>query len=283
MAPLDVGGAIGGIAETAIGGAGGAAKTAAGAVSTATNAVNKAKGQYDDAKGMLGMFNEMQGYITKIQDAWEEYQYLIIFVGCLIILIYVSAAIYCCFHFMHDFFRCACCCVSCTYKCERYLWKHRGPTTDCLCRPCKRSSSKGDKDKDKGKEKAEYHRCSKMCLWFVPRSTRMDLEKQHGDLRKGWFDATYCARGCGRSELPNDPDERLKWHWYGHERSRTYRVLKGCAPHDRSTKKAVEYEKEEKREKYWRNLVNGKDKLGDKAGSWKDRVPLQWAKDNEKV
>ncbi|OCF74898.1 hypothetical protein I204_03741 [Kwoniella mangroviensis CBS 8886] len=215
MAPLDlgdVGGAVAGAAETAVGGAkgavetatsagGGAAKTAAGAVATATNAVNDAKGKYDDAKGMLGMFTKMQDFITK---------------------------------------------------------------------------------GDKKKEKEDYHKCSLICLKTVPRSTRMELEKQHGDLRKGWFDSTYFARSCGRVELPEDPEERAKWHWYGHEDQRIHRMISGCVPSGNEEERLEkEYERRKKREKYWKNLTKGVDKLGENAGSWKKRVNKDWAKEND--
>lgn len=43
------------------------------------------------------------------------------------------------------------------------------------------------------------------------------MERQHGDLTKGWWDLTYFARAGGRYELPEDPVERAKWHWWGHE------------------------------------------------------------------
>ncbi|KAE8539719.1 hypothetical protein D1P53_003655 [Cryptococcus gattii VGV] len=33
----------------------------------------------------------------------------------------------------------------------------------------------------------------------------------------GWWDPTYFARAGGRYELPEDPVERAKWHWWGHE------------------------------------------------------------------
>ncbi|WWD05815.1 hypothetical protein V865_003898 [Kwoniella europaea PYCC6329] len=292
MAPLDigdVGGAVAGAAETAVGGAkgavetatsagGGAAKTAAGAVATATNAVNDAKGKYDDAKGMLGMFSKMQDFITKIQDAWDKYQTLIIFVVCFIIFLYITMTIYCCYHFIHDFFRCACCCVRCTYKCEKYLWKHRGPISNCLCKPCKSRNSKGDKKK----EKEDYHKCSAICLKTVPRSTRMELEKQHGDLRKGWFDSTYFARSCGRVELPEVPEERAKWHWYGHEDQRIHRMASGCVPSGNEEERLEkEYERRKKRETYWKNLARGVDKLRENAGSWKKRVNKDWAKEND--
>ncbi|WVW80057.1 hypothetical protein I302_102030 [Kwoniella bestiolae CBS 10118] len=277
MAPLDlgdVGGAVAGAAETAVGGAkgvvetatsggAGAAKTAAGAVATATNAVNDVKGKYEDAKGMLGMFTKMQDLITKIQNAWDKYQYLIIFVVCLIIFLYITITIYCCYHFIHDFFRCACCCVRCTYKCEQFLWKHReGICTRMLCKPCVSSDDK----------KKANHSCSALCLKTVPRSTRMELEKQHGDLRRGWFDPTYLGRSCGRFELPEDPGERAKWHWYGHEDQRIHRVVGACLPTENAgDRREAEEKKQQRRARYWGKLMSGVDKLG-AGGSWTKRV-----------
>nr|XP_019010593.1 uncharacterized protein I206_05067 [Kwoniella pini CBS 10737]OCF49374.1 hypothetical protein I206_05067 [Kwoniella pini CBS 10737] len=252
MAPLD----IGGIAETAVNGAAGAietatkgadgvAKTAAGAVSTATNAVNNVKGQYDDAKGMLGMFTQIQGYITKIQDAWDKYQYLIIF--------------------------------------GKYLWKNRNKKliNNYLCKICLINSN--DKNKNKN-EKENYHKFSKICLKFIPKKIRIELEKQHGDLRKGWFDSTYFIRQCGRIELPNEPEERIKWYWYGHENSKIHKILKFCfLPKNYKEKRLEkEFEKENKRSKYFNNLIKGEDKLGYKSSDWRDRVNRSWLKEKER-
>ncbi|WWC72279.1 uncharacterized protein I206_106241 [Kwoniella pini CBS 10737] len=290
MAPLD----IGGIAETAVNGAAGAietatkgadgvAKTAAGAVSTATNAVNNVKGQYDDAKGMLGMFTQIQGYITKIQDAWDKYQYLIIFVVCLIIFIYISITIYCCYHFMIDCFHFSCCYINFIYKIERYLWKNRNKKliNNYLCKICLINSN--DKNKNKN-EKENYHKFSKICLKFIPKKIRIELEKQHGDLRKGWFDSTYFIRQCGRIELPNEPEERIKWYWYGHENSKIHKILKFCfLPKNYKEKRLEkEFEKENKRSKYFNNLIKGEDKLGYKSSDWRDRVNRSWLKEKER-
>ncbi|ODO04679.1 hypothetical protein I350_05288 [Cryptococcus amylolentus CBS 6273] len=54
-----------------------------------------------------------------------------------------------------------------------------------------------------------------------------DLEKQHGDLKKGWSDPTYMARACGRHELPEEPMARARWHWWGHEDGYVHRVVVG--------------------------------------------------------
>ncbi|TYJ59191.1 hypothetical protein B9479_000180 [Cryptococcus floricola] len=56
-----------------------------------------------------------------------------------------------------------------------------------------------------------------------------DLEKQHGDLKKGWSDPTYMARACGRHELPEEPMARARWHWWGHEDGYVHRVVVGTA------------------------------------------------------
>ncbi|WWC87784.1 uncharacterized protein L201_002676 [Kwoniella dendrophila CBS 6074] len=295
MAPIDfgdVGGAIKGAADTAVdgakgvvetatSGAGGAAKTAAGAVATATSAVNGVKGQFDDAEGMLGMFTKMQDFITKIQEAWDKYRYLIIFIVCFIIFIYVFATLYCCYHFIHDCFRCGCCCISCTYKFEKYLWKHRGPCISCLCKPCRSKESKystnengGEKGRIK-KEKQDYHKCSSYCLKIIPKTTKMELEKQHGNLRKGWFDSTYFfARSCGRFELPENPNEKLNYHWYGKENSFQHKYFFRFCVSSSSSKKDekldAEYDKLAKKNKFWKKLEKTN------AENWKDRVPKSW-------
>lgn len=156
--------------------------------------------------------------VLKIEGYWNEYKNLIIFsksffthksltckVFATIVTFYVLCILYCCYHCVHDFCRCCCCYVRCTYKCERWCWRHRGPSIS-YCKLCCHAA-----------EKQDFHKCSRWCLYLVPRSIRNDLERQHGDLTKGWWDLTYFARAGGRYELPEDPVERAKWHWWGHE------------------------------------------------------------------
>ncbi|WRT65626.1 uncharacterized protein IL334_002571 [Kwoniella shivajii] len=274
MAPIDigdVGGAITGVAGTAVEGAKGAAKTASGAVATATSAVNNAKGKYDDAQGMLGWFTKIQGYITRIQDAWNGHKYLIMFLVGLIIFLYMSITIYCCYHFIHDFFRCGCCCVRCTYKSEKWIYQK-----------IKSSSSSTNKERDDDDAKVN-HKCSKCCLLSIPRTTRMELEKQHGDLRKGWSDSTYfLARDCGRIDLPQDPIERSKWHWYGHETKNPtrFRYMNKCIPtnvtqKNKDERQVKEVIKAKERIRYWMGLKDGIDPFSNSglgSSSWEDRV-----------
>nr|ODO02465.1 hypothetical protein L204_01201 [Cryptococcus depauperatus CBS 7855] len=91
--------------------------------------------------------------------------------------------------------------------------------------PEKGDPEKGDPEKGHPKE-VGWHRISKCCLKCVPKSIKHDMEKQHGNLEKGWFDPTYIARGFGRQHVPNDNiEEKVKWNWWGHEDGRMHRFV----------------------------------------------------------
>ncbi|WVF66991.1 hypothetical protein IAT40_001734 [Kwoniella sp. CBS 6097] len=269
--PIDLGGVgddIEHVAGNAVGGATSVAEKATSAAAEATGKVGDIKNQADEAAGMLKMFKQIQ----ELERYWNEYKNLIIFIVCLIIFIYVASLIYCCYHFVHDFCRCAGCCVKCVWKSEECLRKNGFRCMRYCCRKC--ASSRHQKD---GTErKADYHGCSNCCLKMVPRSTRLDLEKQHGDLRKGWIDSTYVGRSCGRYELPDDPVERAKWHWWGHETLNPYRyrMMAFLLPWSLDKEKRIEQElAQQKRKAEYRRKMKGLAKrLGDDAGDLRDRV-----------
>ncbi|WVQ94624.1 hypothetical protein IAU59_001704 [Kwoniella sp. CBS 9459] len=272
--PLDLGGVgddIQNVAGDAVGGATSAAAKATSAAAEATGKVGDIQNQADEAAGMMKMFKQIQD----LEKYWNQYKNLIIFVVCLIIFIYVASLIYCCYHFVHDFCRCAGCCVKCAWKSEECLRKNGFRCVRYCCRQCS-SISRHRQKRGRGESKADYHGCSNCCLKMVPRSTRLDLEKQHGDLRKGWIDSTYVGRSCGRYELPDDPVERAKWHWWGHETLNPYRyqTMAYLFPWSLNKEKRIEQELllQRRKAEYRRKMKARVKKLGNDAGDLKDRV-----------
>ncbi|WVO13255.1 hypothetical protein L204_100868 [Cryptococcus depauperatus] len=249
MAPLpfdvgDIGNKITSVGNTAVKGATDVASTVTsgatdivstasnkveGAIETATNqvghiiasaadAVDELINQGQDLLGFLKLLNQLQKLIgqiiAQIADYWKKYKHLILFAIVLIITILILARLYCCYHCIHDCCRCCCCCIKCTFKCE---YKEGDPE--------KGDPEKGDPEKGHPKE-VGWHRISKCCLKCVPKSIKHDMEKQHGNLEKGWFDPTYIARGFGRQHVPNDNiEEKVKWNWWGHEDGRMHRFV----------------------------------------------------------
>ncbi|OCF39076.1 hypothetical protein I317_07146 [Kwoniella heveanensis CBS 569] len=272
--PLDLGGvgdSIEDVADDAVGGATSVAAQATSAAAEATNKVGDIKNQADEAAGMLKMFKQIQ----ELEKYWDQYKNLIIFIVCLIIFIYVASMIYCCYHFVHDFCRCAGCCVKCVWKSEECLRKNGFRCVRYCCRKCSNSRGRHRQDRE-GERKSDYHGCSNCCLKMVPRSTRLDLEKQHGDLRKGWMDSTYVGRSCGRYELPEDPVERAKWHWWGHETLNPYRyrTMAFLFPWSLNKEKRLERELAQQKRKveYRRKMKSLARELGRDAGDLKDRI-----------
>ncbi|WVR03888.1 hypothetical protein IAU60_000887 [Kwoniella sp. DSM 27419] len=280
MPPLDLGGVgdtLGGVADKVTDGAGGALATAtegaggvvATAVAGAQGAIETAQDQVNQVSGLLGWLKQIQRYIDQIQEYWDQYQDLIIFIFCLIVFIYVMSLIYCCYHCCHDFCRCAGCYLKCTWRIEEFIRKRGWRSLKWCCRRLAHSSSRpGSTGKN------DYHGCSDCCLKMVPRATRMDLEKQHGDLRGGWHDPTYLGRACGRYELPDDPVERAKWHWWGHETWRRASCMIWLFPcgTDKQKRVTAELEMQRKRDAYYEKLRRGIDSMGDEAGDWGRRI-----------
>ncbi|WVQ78712.1 hypothetical protein IAT38_000799 [Cryptococcus sp. DSM 104549] len=292
----------GGAANTVKDGAGGAVATATegagNVVASATSVASDIQDQINNASGLLKWMDELKKWITKLEGYWNEYKNWIIFstpmsssfssladrapVFALIVTIYILSILYCCYHCFHDFCRCCCCYIKCTYRTERWCWRTCGPCCMRNCKSCCNSIGKRD-----------FHACSRCCVRAVPEGMRKDLEKQHGDLRKGWCDATYVGRACGRYELPDDPVERAKWHWWGHEEGWVHLAVENTlwclgTALDKEKRLAKELGSAEKRDKYFTKLSNGVDKLADSlgktggtAGEWTDRVNRQWAQSRE--
>ncbi|KAK8861518.1 hypothetical protein IAR55_002339 [Kwoniella newhampshirensis] len=283
-----------GAATTAVKGAEGVASTVQGAIATASSAVGGGISDINNAKGMLKWFVAVQNWITKIEGYWNHYMNLIIFIVCLIIAIYVICILYCCYHFVHDFCRCCCCYIKCTYHVERFCYRHCKSciNTERHKRHLRQSNAQQDDQNDRGSQgggdgEGYRHGCSRFCLGCVPDKTRLDLERQHGDLSKGWFDPTYAVRACGRYELPNDPLQRSKWHWWGHEDTLIHRWVENTlecfgTTVDKEKRLLKELRSKQKREQYWTDLVDRTEDLGKRVGGgnddWRGRVHEQWAR-----
>lgn len=226
------------------------------------------------AAGLLKWMEKIQDWITKIEGYWDEYKNLIIFIFAAIVTLYVLCILYCCYHCVHDFCRCCCCYVKCTYKCERWCWRHRGPCISCCKSGCH------------AVERQDYHKCSRCCLKSVPRSIRNELERQHGDLRKGWWDPTYFARACGRYELPENPVERAKWHWWGHEEGWVHNGVESslqCLGRtiDKNKRLTKELSSAARRDEHFTKLFQqmsrAEGRMRQEGGDLKDRINHQWA------
>nr|ODN85171.1 hypothetical protein L203_05123 [Cryptococcus depauperatus CBS 7841] len=124
---------------------------------------------------------------------------------------------------------------------------------------------KGDPEKGDPKE-AGWHGLSRCCLKVVPKSIKHDMEKQHGNPEEGWFDPTYIARACGRHELPAKPEEKIKWHWWGHKDGWMHHFAVSLMECMGKTKKEIEdmdalrlakeWEKNARNREYWSRLLD---------------------------
>ncbi|WVN85773.1 uncharacterized protein L203_100924 [Cryptococcus depauperatus CBS 7841] len=122
-------------------------------------------------------------------------------------------------------------------------------------------------DPEKGDPKeAGWHGLSRCCLKVVPKSIKHDMEKQHGNPEEGWFDPTYIARACGRHELPAKPEEKIKWHWWGHKDGWMHHFAVSLMECMGKTKKEIEdmdalrlakeWEKNARNREYWSRLLD---------------------------
>ncbi|ODN97410.1 hypothetical protein L198_03974 [Cryptococcus wingfieldii CBS 7118] len=117
-----------------------------------------------------------------------------------------------------------------------------------------------------------------------------DLEKQHGDLKKGWSDPTYMARACGRHELPEEPMARARWHWWGHEDGYVHRVVVGTTDClgttiDKEKKVMKEMSSAAARDEHFRKLMErvsaAKGRMAVEGEEIKARINREWAERKE--
>lgn len=112
------------------------------------------------------------------------------------------------------------------------------------------------------------------------------MERQHGDLTKGLWDLTYFARAGGRYELPEDPVERAKRHWWGHEEGWVHKSVEStlqclCTTVDKEKRLMKELSSAPGRDEHFtklsRQMSRAGGRLRQEGEDLKERINRQWA------